>query len=162
MLEKTLESPLDSKEIKPVNPKGNQHWIFFGRTNAEVEALILRPPDAKSQLIGKDPDARKNWGQEEKWVTEDRWLNGITDSMHMSLNKLWEMVKDREAWPGVVYGVAKGQTQLRIWTATTTCLNTKTNFRKIWKDLSKWRDTFMFIDWKTQYCQDISSFKISL
>ena len=68
-LKKILESPLDSKEIKPVNPKGNQPWIFTGRTDAEAEALILWPPHAKSQLIGKDPDARKDWGQEEKGVT---------------------------------------------------------------------------------------------
>ena len=68
-LKKILESPLDSKEIKPVNPKGNQPWIFTGRTDAEAEALILWPPHAKSQLIGKDPDARKDWGQEEKAVT---------------------------------------------------------------------------------------------
>ena len=70
MLKKTLGSPLDSKEIKPVNPKGNQPWILFGRTDAEAEALILWPPDAKSQLIGKDPDAGKDWGQEEKGTTE--------------------------------------------------------------------------------------------
>ena len=69
MLEKTLESPLDSKDIKPVNPKGNQAWIFVGRTDAEAEAPILCPPDAKSWLIGKDPDAGKDWGQEEKGVT---------------------------------------------------------------------------------------------
>ena len=83
-LEKTLESPLDSKEIKPVNPKGSQPWIFTGRTeaDAESEAPILRPPDAKSSLIGKDPDAEKDWGQREKGVTKDemvRWhhqLNG--------------------------------------------------------------------------------------
>ena len=66
VLEKTLESPLDSKEIKPVNPKGNQSWIFIGRTDPEAEALILWPPDAKSQLTGKDPNAGKDWGQEEK------------------------------------------------------------------------------------------------
>ena len=66
MLEKTLESSLDSKEIKPVNPKGNQHWIFIGGTDAEAEAPVLWPPDAKSRLIGKDPDAGKEWGQEEK------------------------------------------------------------------------------------------------
>jgi len=69
MLEKTLESPLESKEIKPVNPKGNQPWIFSGRTDAEAEAPILWPPDAKSQFIGKDPDAGKDCGQEEKGMT---------------------------------------------------------------------------------------------
>ena len=80
VLEKTLESPLDCKEIKPVNPKGNQSWIFIGRTDAE--APILWPPDVKSQLIGKGPDARKDWRQEEKGMTEDEmvgwnhWLNG--------------------------------------------------------------------------------------
>ena len=71
VLEKTLESPLDCKEIKPVNPKGNQPQIFIGRTDVEAEAPILRPPDAKSWLIGKDPDAEKNWGHEEKGATED-------------------------------------------------------------------------------------------
>ena len=82
VLEKTLESPLDSKEIKPVNPKGNQSWIFIGRTDAEVESPILWSPDGKSQLTGKDSDAGKDWGQEEKGLTEDEmvgwhhWLNG--------------------------------------------------------------------------------------
>ena len=71
VLEKTLESPLDCKEIKPVNPKANQPWIFFGKTDAEGEAPILWPPDVKSQLIGKDPDAGKDWRQEEKGATED-------------------------------------------------------------------------------------------
>ena len=82
MLEKTLVSPLDSKEIKPVNPKGNQPWIFIERTDAEAEAPKLWPPDAKSWLIGKDPDAGRDWGQEEKIATEDEmvgwhhWFNG--------------------------------------------------------------------------------------
>ena len=82
VLEKTLESPLDCKEIKPVHPKGNQPWIFFGRTDAKAEALILWPPDVKSWLTGKDPEARKEWRQEKKWATEDdmvgwhHWLNG--------------------------------------------------------------------------------------
>ena len=82
VLEKTLESSLDSKEIKPVNPKGNQPWIFVGRTDVKGEAPVLWPPDAKSQLTGKDPDAGKDWGQEEKGATEDEmivcnhWLNG--------------------------------------------------------------------------------------
>ena len=71
VLEKTLESPLDSKEIKPINRKGNQPWIFIGRTDAKAEALALWPLNVKSQLIGKDPDAGKDWGQEEKWVAED-------------------------------------------------------------------------------------------
>ena len=71
MLEKTLQSPLDSKEIKPVNPKGDQSWVFIGRTDAEAEAPVLLPPDVKSQFIGKNADAGKEWGQEEKRVTED-------------------------------------------------------------------------------------------
>ena len=82
VLEKTLESPLDCKEIQPVHPKGNQSWIFIGRTDAEAEAPILWPPDAKSWLIWKDPDAGKDWRQEEKGMTEDKmvgwhyWLDG--------------------------------------------------------------------------------------
>ena len=72
--EKTLKSPLDYKEIQPVDPKGNQFWIFTGRTDAEAEALILWPPDAKSWLIGKDTDARKDWRQEEKGAVEDEMV----------------------------------------------------------------------------------------
>ena len=71
MLEKTLESPLDSKEIKPPNPKGNQSWIFIGSTDAEDESPVLWPPDVKNQLTGKDPDAGKDWGKEEKGMAED-------------------------------------------------------------------------------------------
>ena len=74
VLAKTLESPLDCKEIQPVHPKGDQSWVFIGRTDAEAEALILRPPDSKSLLIGKDPDARRDWGQEEKGMTEDEMV----------------------------------------------------------------------------------------
>ena len=81
VLEKTLESPLDCKQIKPINPKGNQPWIFTGRTDGEAEAPILWQPDAKSQPIGKDSEAGKKWGQEEKGMQRIRWLEGITDSM---------------------------------------------------------------------------------
>ena len=97
VLEKSCESPLDSKEIKPVNPKGNQPWIFIGRTDAEADALILWPSDAKSWLIGKDPDAGKDWRWEEKGMTENE-MDGITYSVDMNLSKVLEIVKDREGW----------------------------------------------------------------
>ena len=122
VLEKTLESPLDSK-IKPVNPKGNQPCIFIGRTGAEAEAPILWSPDVRSQLIGKDSDARKDWGQEEKGWQMMKWLNGIIDSMDMSWSKLWEIVKDSKAWCAVVHGVTKSWTWLSNWTTTTIFLN---------------------------------------
>ena len=116
MLGKTLENPLYSKEIKPVNPKGNQHWIFIRRTDAEAEAPILWLPDAKSQLTGKILMMGKIEGRRRRQQQRIRRLDGTTVLMDMSLSKLQEIVKDREAWSAAVHGVAKSWTQLRDWT----------------------------------------------
>ena len=106
VLEKTLESSLDCKKIKPVNPKGSQPLIFIGRTAAETEDPILWPPDVKSWVIRKDSDAGKYWSQKEKEVAEDE-MASITDSIDMNLRKCWELVMEREAWCDVVHGVTK-------------------------------------------------------
>ena len=133
VLEKTLEHHLDCTEIQPVHPKGDQSWIFIERTDAKAEAPIHWPPDAKSQLTGKDPDAGKIEGGRRRGRQRMRWLDGITAPMDMGLSKFREIMKGREAWRAAVPAVAEsdvtcdrtvnssrtysvsGVTDLRIW-----------------------------------------------
>ena len=131
VLEKTLESSLDCKKIQPVHSEGDQPWDFFGRNDAKAETPVLWLPYVKSWLIGKDSDAGRDWGQEEKGTTEDEWLDGITDSIDVSLSELRELVMDREAWCAAIHGVAKSWTRLSDWTE----LNWITVIRKNWQIL---------------------------
>ena len=123
VLEKTLESPLDCKEIQPVYSKGDQPWDFFGRNDAKAETPVLWPPKVKSWLTGKDPDAGRDWEQEEKGTIEDEvagwhhWLDG---------RELRELVMDREAWHAAFHGVAKSWTQLSDWTELIFFFNSET------------------------------------
>ena len=122
MLEETLECPLDWTEIKPVSLKGNEPWIFIGRIDAEAEAPILWPPDAKNWLTGKDPDDGREWRQKEKGAADDEMIaeDSITNSTDMNLSELWVTVKDRGAWCAAVHGVSKNSTLLSKCTAMMT------------------------------------------
>ena len=114
VLKKTLKSPLDCQEVKPVNSQGNQPWIYIGKTDTEAEAPILCPPDVKSWLIGKDPDAGKDWRKKEKRMAEDdmvrwhHWLNGHETEQSS------DIVEDREAWCVVVHGVTELNKTLQL------------------------------------------------
>ena len=113
VLEKTLESPLDCKEMQPVHSEGDQPWVFTGRTDDEAETPVLWPPDAKSWLIWKDPDAGKDWRQRRRGRQRMRWLDGITDATEMSFGGLRELVMDRETCYAAVHGVAKSWRRLK-------------------------------------------------
>ena len=116
VLEKTLESPLDCKEIKLVNPKRNQSWMVIGRTDTDAETPILWPSDTKNWLVGKDPEAGKDWSRRRSEWQRMRRLYDIINLMDMNLRKLWEIVKDRAVWHTAVHGVAKSWMQLSNWT----------------------------------------------
>ena len=157
MLEKTLESPLDSKGIKPVNPKGNQPWIFTGRTDTEAEAPIIGHLMWRVDLLEKtlmlgEIDGKRRIGEQRL-----RWADSITDSMNKNLSKLWETVKDRESWCAAVHGATKSRIWLSNWTTTT-----KTAFTACKKTDDSWGEFHLFCDTiQVHYVHNISKYSWS-
>ena len=148
-----FERPLDSKDIKSVNLKENQPWIFIAQTDAEAEASIFWLPYAKRWLIGKDPDAGKDWSKKRRGQQRMRWLDGITDSMDINLSKFQEILKDREARRTAAHGVAKSWAQLSDWMTTTTSMD------EVWVG-ERWREVkclWLFVAVMTMTVNIVSS-----
>ena len=141
VLEKTSENPSDGKEIKPVDLKGDQPWILTGRTDAE--APVFWSSDVNRWLIGKVPNAGKDWGQEEKRASEEGWLHHITNAMNVNLGKLWEMVRDREAWHAAVQWVTGDWTTRTTWAFQPSFIyfinNISRSLGSLWWTVSKWK-----------------------